>query len=326
MEQKKKAVLYTGGGLLFGVCFLFMLYFGKETFYVEGTEPTAQTYDYHFALITEETGNAYWQMIEQSAKATAADHNIYLESMGPRKANPEEVLRTMDQMIAANVDGIITQGLPGPRFLDLVVKANEHGIPVVTVDSDMPESERTAYIGTDNYESGYLAGEELIRETKGKQSVGIITGNVESLNQQQRIKGFEEAIKNVERIEVVDIKQSNITEVGAAQATYSMIKQHSNINALFGTSALDGIGMVQGVEEMTVWERPYMIAFDTLPETINLLEQEKLDATIAQYPEEMGKQAIQTMRDLQSQANVEPLQHTGTDVIRSVKQWEDHSS
>ncbi|RSL35182.1 sugar ABC transporter substrate-binding protein [Salibacterium salarium] len=323
MEHKKKVILYTGAGLLFGISFLFMLYFGKETFYVEGTESTAKTYDYHFALITEETGNAYWQEIEQSAKATAAEHNIYLESTGPRKANPDEVLRTMDQMIAAKVDGIITQGLPGPRFLDLVHKANEHNIPVVTVDSDMPESERTAYIGTDNFDSGYLAGEELIRETTGEQVVGIITGNVESLNQQQRMEGFEEAIKNVDRIQVVDIRESNITEVGAAQVTYSMMKQHSDINALFGTSALDGVGMVQGVEEITVWERPYMIAFDILPETIHLLEEGKLDAVIAQYPDKMGTKAVETMIDLQHKDYVEPLQHTKTEVIREADELED---
>ncbi|MFZ4451154.1 substrate-binding domain-containing protein [Salibacterium aidingense] len=316
MNNRKKTGLLTGGGILFAVCFLLMLYFGKETFYVEGTEQNSPSYDSHIVLLTEETGNEYWQMIEQSAKQTASNHDIYLESIGPKKADPDEVLRTMDQMIAADVDGIITQGLPGPRFRDLVAKAEENGIPVLTVDSDMPDSERRAYIGTDNYNSGKLAGEELLRATEGDQHVGIITGNLESLNQQERIEGFEAAVENVERVDVVDIRESNITEVGAAQAAYSMMKQHSNINALFGTSALDGIGMVQGVEDITVWERPYMIAFDILPETLTLLEEEKIDATIAQYPEKMGEKAVKTMIELLETGYVAPRQHTETDVIR----------
>ncbi|MFB4162501.1 substrate-binding domain-containing protein [Alteribacillus sp. JSM 102045] len=317
----KKRVLYTSGVVIFGICFLFMLYYGKETFYVENIETSAETHDFHFALIIEEAGNPYWQMIERSAEETASKHNIYLETIGPRKSDTDEVLKMIDRMIAAKVDGIITQGLPGPRFLELMNKASENGVPVLTVDSDVSESERKAYIGTDNYEAGRLAGEELIQSTEGKQFVGIITGNLESLNQQERIKGFEDALKKTDRIGIVDIQESNITEAGAAQAAYSMMKQHSEINALFGTSALDGIGMAEGVEEITVWERPYMITFDILPETLELLEEGSIDATVVQYPEEMGEKAIHIMLELQEKDYVEPLQYTKTNVIHRAD-WE----
>ncbi|MGY4688852.1 sugar-binding protein [Salibacterium sp. K-3] len=316
MNRGKKAVLYGGGSFVFGLCFLLMLYYGKETFYVEGTETESPAFDYHVVLLTEETGNEYWRMIEKHAEQTAAEHDMYLESIGPEKADREEVLRTLDRMIAAEVDGILTQGLPGPRFRDLVAKAEEKRIPVLTVDSDRPDSERSAYIGTDNYLSGRLAGEELLRATEGKQYVGIITGNLESLNQQERIQGFEDAVAGRERVEVVDVRESNISEVGAAQAAYAMMKQHSRINALFGTSALDGIGMVQGVEDITLWDQPYMLAFDILPETMTLLEEGRLDATIAQYPEQMGQQGVETMLEVLENGSVEPLQHTKTEVIR----------
>ncbi|MFD2705694.1 MULTISPECIES: sugar-binding protein [Salibacterium] len=312
----RRTVLYAGGGLVFGICFLFMLYYGKETFYVEGTETLSKEYDYHVVLLVEETGNEYWRMIEKHAQQTAEEHDIYLESIGPEKADRGEMLRTMDQMIAAEVDGILTQGLPGPRFRELVEKAEDKGIPVLTVDSDRPDSERRAYIGTDNVEAGRLAGEEMLRATEGRQRVGIITGNLESLNQQERIRGFEEAVAGRDRVEVVDVRESNISEVGAAEAAYTMIKQHSDINALFGTSALDGIGMVQGVEDITVGERPFMLAFDILPETMTLIEEGRLDATIAQYPEQMGKKGIEVMIDVLENGYTEPLQHTKTKVIR----------
>ncbi|SFO97270.1 sugar-binding protein [Salibacterium halotolerans] len=316
MNRGKRAVLYAGGGLAFGLCFLLMLYYGKETFYVEGTKTVSTVYDYHVVLLVEETGNEYWRMVEKHAQQTAEEHDIYLESIGPEKADRSEMLRTMDQMIAAEVDGILTQGLPGPRFRNLVEKAEEKGIPVLTVDSDRPDSERSAYIGTDNVEAGRLAGEELLRATEGEQHVGIITGNLESLNQKERIRGFEEAVAGRDRVEVVAVRESNISEVGAAEAAYTMIKQHSDINALFGTSALDGIGMVQGVEDIKVEGRPYMLAFDILPETMKLLEEGRLDATIAQYPERMGEKGIEIMIEVLEEGYTDPVHHTKTKVIR----------
>ncbi|QDP42209.1 sugar ABC transporter substrate-binding protein [Radiobacillus deserti] len=293
-----------------------MLLYGKKTFYVEDHPAAEQSYDYHFALITEEVGNAYWRLIENGAKEAAENENVYLEYIGPSKSDLEEKLQTLDRMISAKVDGIITQGLPGQRFLDLVHKARENGIPVITVDTDVPKSERQVYVGTNNYEAGFLAGQALIVDTKGEQNVGVIMGSFEALNQQERLDGFLDAISNSSRIKVVDQKESNITEIGAAQATYSILREHPEITALFGTSALDGVGIVQGIREFNPSEDMYVAAFDILPETLSLIEDEDIDITISQYPKEMGKVAVEQMLKIQQEESVNPFQYTATKVIR----------
>lgn len=293
-----------------------MLIYGKKTFYVEDHPTAQQSYDYHFALITEEVGNAYWRLIENGAKEAAKNENVYLEYIGPSKSDLEEKLQTLDRMISAKVDGIIIQGLPGQRFLDLVHKARENRIPVITVDTDVPKSERQVYVGTNNYEAGFLAGQALIVDTKGEQHVGVIMGSFSALNQQERLDGFMDAISNSSRIKVVDQMESNITEIGAAQATYSLLKEHPETTALFGTSALDGVGMVQGVEEMNPSQDIYIAAFDILPETLSLIENGDIDVTVSQFPKEMGKVAVEQMLKIQRDESVNPFQFTSTKVIR----------
>lgn len=315
MTSIHRKIVYAIFAGIFLISFSLMLFYGKETFYVEKEAASKQVYDYHIALITEEVGNEYWSVIEKGAMKEAVRQNVYLEYVGPRQTDNEEKLETMDRMISAKVDGIIIQGLPGERFKELIRKAVDRDIEVITVDADVPESERKIYVGTDNYKAGMLAGKALIERTEGKQYVGIVTGLFDSVNLQQRVEGFKDAIRDDDRIALIDVKESAITEIGAAQATYSLLKENPQINALFGTSALDGIGMVQGVQEAGGNQRPFIISFDTLPQTISLIEQGSIAATISQYPEEMGRKAVEQMLVLMQRKPYEPIQHTGTGIV-----------
>ncbi|MGP4038834.1 substrate-binding domain-containing protein [Gracilibacillus sp. D59] len=302
--------------ILFLIPFSFMLYYGKETFYIDQQVASQKMYDYHFALVTEEVGNNYWRLIEKGAKQAAEQHNIYLEYVGPKVTDTDERLDTLDRMIAANVDAIITKGMSDPRFRQLVQKAKEHDIPVATIDTDNSASGRDFYVGTDNFQAGYLAGKTLLKETEGEQKVAVIIGLKDAQNQIERLEGFKEAISQEKRIELIAVAESNITELGAADATYQLLKSRSDITAIFGISALDGMGIVQAINEFQPTTRPYVLAFDILPETLSLIEDDKIQATIAQYPEEMGKKAVEEMYQLYQHDQPENIYHTKTGVIK----------
>ncbi len=299
MKKFSKLFLYIIGGTFFIITFVGMNIYGYKTFYIEKEAVTSKEYSYHFALVSEEIDNEYWRLIEQGARKAAAENDIYLEYVGPQKADNDQLLKLVDRMISVKVDGIITQGVEGKRFVDLVLKGVERGIPIITIDTDVKSSVRKAYVGTDNFYAGQLAGQTIIDNTTGEQFVGIVTGRFDAINQQERIEGFMDAVKSTDRIHFVGSKESNITQIGAAQATYSLLKEYPSITALIGMSALDGIGMVEGLHEIAPNKDVYITAFDILPETLDLIRKEKINATIAQYPEEMGYEAMEVMIELQ---------------------------
>lgn len=316
MKADSKWMLYTVGGVVFLISFVGMLIYGYKTFYLESEPVVSKQYAYHFALIAEETDNDYWRLVEKGARDAARENDIYLEYVAPQKADNEELLNLMDRLIAAKVDGIMTQGVEGQRFVNLVHRAVERGIPVVTVDTDVKSSERKAYVGTDNYLAGQLLGQALLEDTDGEQYVGIVTGRAESINQQERLAGFKAAVKTESRIHIIEIAESNITQIGAMQAAYSLLKQHPKINALVGMSALDGIGIVEGLNEIAIARPVYVVAFDVLPETIRLIKTGDIDATVAQYPEEMGAKAVEVMMGLQQNDLLDNQIFTETRIIR----------
>ncbi|AGT33540.1 LacI family transcriptional regulator [Geobacillus genomosp. 3] len=284
----------------------------------EGKErTTAATEDrYHFVLVPEELDNDYWRLVEKGAKAAARELGVDLEYIGPRQANIGEHLRILEKAAAAKVDGIITQGLTEKEFVPAINRVADKNIPVVTIDTDAPTSRRTAYIGTDNYYAGFIAGRALAEDMHGKATVAIITGSLTAAHQQLRVRGFQDAVKHEKGIRIVAIEESHITRVQAAEKAYTILKKHPDVNAFYGTSALDAIGIAKVVERFRREGETYIIGFDTLPETIRYLQKGTIAATVVQEPYEMGYKAVKMMADIVAGRDVPAVTNTETKVIR----------
>ncbi|SFL92987.1 monosaccharide ABC transporter substrate-binding protein, CUT2 family (TC 3.A.1.2.-) [Gracilibacillus orientalis] len=270
---------------------------------------------YHFVLIGEEMDHDYWRLVGEGAKDMEEKYDVFVEYEGPRRSNPEEQLKLLDIAMKSKVDGIIVQAL-NDEFLPVINQAVEQDIPVITIDTDAPDSKRSAYIGTDNYEAGKLAGKALVEDTAGKATIGVITGSFDNAHHQLRVEGFRDIVEQEPGIEIVSIEESNITRVIAEEKAHNMLSDYPDITALYGTSALDGIGMVAAAESLGLEESLYMIGFDTLPANMALLEQEKMDVLIGQKPYEMGYRSVELMLDLVNNKKVQDVYHTNASVVR----------
>jgi ribose transport system substrate-binding protein len=310
-------ISYVIGILFFLVSCAFAIFYGYKVVShdLPSEDRAVDKYKYHFVLVPEELDNDYWRLVEKGAQQAAKEYGVLLEYAGPKQANIDEHLKTIEMSMASKVDGILTQGLSDEQFTPLINRVVEK-LPVITIDTDAANSNRMAYIGTDNYYSGFLAGKALIEDTKGQANVAIITGNFYANHQQQRVQGFKDAVKSEEGIKIITVEESGISRVRAAEKAYQILTDYPEVTAFYGTSALDAIGIAQVVEK----RKPgtvYIIGFDTLPETLDYIAEGTIKATVVQEPYEMGYRAIQLMIDLIEGKKVPPVVHTNTRIIRA---------
>ncbi|MFC0559155.1 sugar-binding protein [Halalkalibacter alkalisediminis] len=318
MYRHLKLYLFIVGVLTTITLFIFISMSISKLFTIDN-ELMQQTQEklpsYHFVLISEEVDNDYWRLVEKGAREAEKYYDVYVEYKGPKRSNLKEHIKLVEMAVASKVDGIITQALSEEDFSPIINDAVKKGIPVITIDTDAPTSDRAAYIGTDNYYSGILAGKTIIEDTVGKVNVGIITGNFDSEHQKLRVQGFMDMIKDVDRINVVAIEESNISRLEAEQKAYQLLKQHEEINAFYGTSALDGSGIVAAIHK-TKKNDLYVIAFDTLVETVELLEKDEIQAIVAQEPFEMGFKSVEILMEEIHFQPKSTVNHTNTTIIR----------
>jgi ribose transport system substrate-binding protein len=310
--------IYIGLLTAFAIAMSLSIYFALKALHYKTVEAGVNHVDeplYHLVLIPEEMDNPYWHLVEKGAKDAAKKYHVIVEYNGPQQTDMDQHIRVVQEAIASKVDGIITQGLYPKRTTSVINQAVQQGIPVVTVDTDDPTSERTAYVGTNNYESGVLAGQTLIDKMHGKAKVGIITGSFAGANQQARVEGFKEAIKKAPGIQIVEIEESNITQVQAAEKTYEILKNHPDVNAFFGTSALDGLGISAVTTRYAPENHIYVLAYDTLSQTLDEIRKGNIDQTISQTPYQMGYQSVELMVEILNGKQVPKLNYTETKVI-----------
>lgn len=279
----------------------------------------------HLVLISQELDNPYWRQIEHGAKVAAEKNGTILEYLGPIVADPAEQLKFVEVAIASKIDGILTQGLKDSHYIEVINNAIDRKIPVITIDSDSSNSNRLAYVGTDNYAAGLMAGKELISVTGASAKVGIVTGLFNAPNLSERVRGILDAVKNEQNIRILDVKESKIDRVGAATAAYNLISEYPELDTLIGTSALDAIGFVQMLDNarenndpiLKNNERIKIIAFDDLQETMEYIEQGKIDATIVQKPYQMGYASVELMLDYLQGSNIVTMYNTDISVLKS---------
>lgn len=140
--------------------------------YHEETEQTI--YDKYYMMITEDNKSSIWRSIYQGACEQAMKENVYVDWLGDDLFQGYSVEEQMQIAIAAGVDGIIVTANENDDMTELVNKAAEESIPVVTLYEDNTHSARCSFVGVGSYNLGHEYGRlalQIIREKLANQIV-----------------------------------------------------------------------------------------------------------------------------------------------------------
>lgn len=299
---------------------IFLTYFSYQVIqsssaYQNDSSKLNRVFDYHFVLIAPDLSDPYWSRIFKGANQAAQEKNILLEIVGANGPDLHAYEDLLNKYIHLKVDGIITFGLPTDRFLLLTSEAKRLSIPLITIDTDAPKSERLAYVGTYNYMAGRQAGEALCRLINSSGKIGIISGNGELPSQKDRVQGILDALHQSPGVNVIDIRLTQGSRLEAQIEAERMLKEHPDIQAMIGTSTMDGPGIVEALDRLGITRRVHIVTFDDMPETLQSLEKGDIDVVISQNPELMGYLSIHILIKSLKGIMVPTLNQTDTRVL-----------
>ncbi|MCC8067233.1 MAG: substrate-binding domain-containing protein [Clostridiales bacterium] len=112
----------------------------------------SEAYDRHYVLIPDEENSVLWQAIYESAVQEANENSAYLELLDQSSGISYTTADYLRILIASQVDGIILKPDGTDEVRELIDKAVEKDIPVVTVLEDDSDSQRISYVGLNSYQ------------------------------------------------------------------------------------------------------------------------------------------------------------------------------
>lgn len=252
-----------------------------------GAEETANgenTYQYTF--VSPLVSHEYWIDVEEGIQAGAKEQGVDVAVLGDTKVDVDAMVKYIDTAIASKVDGIITMALSPAAIGPAIDRAVDAGIPVVLVDTDAPESKRAAYVGTSNYDAGYEAG---------KAKIGIIRGTIGQETDNDRIKGFEDAIKDEPDMEILTTEACNSDMLTGTQKAQDMLKAYPEMTAIFGSEGTGAVAAGKVLEEQGLSGTITVIGWDDTDECLDFIRTGVVKGTIVQKPDFMGRKAVELL-------------------------------
>ncbi|HTZ57740.1 MAG TPA: substrate-binding domain-containing protein [Acidobacteriaceae bacterium] len=264
--------------------------------FVGGCERHSKSEQYF--LVATNIRLPYWQSAHAGFTKAAAEYGVTEDMRGPDTFTPAIEVDEFRAAVARKPAGILVSvsdpNLMGPE----INKAIAAGIPVITVDSDAPASQRLFFIGTNNLEAGRLGGQRVAAQLNGKGNV-VFFSMPGQPNLDERLKGYKDVFANfpgIKIVEVFDMKGESGTAMDKAEE-YLGRTGASKINAFICLEASAGKDVGEAFKRAKTQDAMLM-AMDVDQATLELVKDGTIQATISQKPFTMAFLGLKALDEL----------------------------
>ena len=248
-----------------------------------------------YYLISNHMGVNYWQTATAGFNRAAAVYGVTAQVAGPDSYDPQAELQALEKAIAAKPAGILISTSDAEILGPQIDAAVDAGIPVITMDSDAPSTHRLFFIGTNNLEAGRLGGQRAAEKLGDKGNVVFFTMPGQP-NLDQRLAGYMDVFSphsGIKVAEVVNIKGDSGNAFDRTQQLVSLTGQ-AKIDAFICLESSSAKDVAAALQRQHATDR-LLIAMDVDQDTLNLIKQGPIEATVAQKPYTMGYYGLQAL-------------------------------
>ncbi len=230
----------------------------------------------------------YWKTVQDGFNAAAQQYGVTARVVGPDGHDAAAEQTALSDAVDRHPAGILISSADATALQGDISRAVGAGIPVITVDSDAPNSQRLYFIGTNNLEAGHTGGRRLVDRLHGKGNV-VFFSIPGQPNLDERLKGYEDIIATSSGIKIVSVISTGGESNTAFDQTQQLIKQTGpqKIDAFVCLESESGKAVAEVLKRNNLTDR-VLIAMDVDPDTLTLIGNGVIDSTVSQKPYTMG--------------------------------------
>ncbi len=251
-----------------------------------------------YFLIATNIDLPYWQTASDGLEKAAQQYGVTAEMDGPSTFDPQGEVQAFRSAVAKKPAGILVSVADANLMTPEIDSAVAAGIPVITIDSDAPDSKRLYFIGTNNLQAGRMGGERVARQLNGKGNV-VFFSMPGQPNLDERLKGYEDAFSKypgINIVEIFDMKGNSGTAMDKAQE-YLARTGKNKVDGFICLEASAGKDVAEAFRRSNATGR-VLVAMDVDQATLYLVKQGVIDSTISQKPYTMALYGLKALDDV----------------------------
>lgn len=238
-----------------------------------------------YAVVLHALNSSFYAKIQEGAQEAGKALGIKVDVMAPNTANNlAEQVSMIETCISSGYDGIATVIWDSDGFNDVLKKAKDAGIPVISLNQNSGKDDGTVFVGQDLEDSGYMLGKYMFGEVmkgKGKYIIASCApADVALIAREQGIKRAAKEFPGIEFVDLVDITTDLTTAVGVIENAYLA---HPDVTAFLGVDVFsEAIGTF--IQSNNLNGKVYGAGFDLTEGTLQHVKNDAMQLTIGQNP------------------------------------------
>lgn len=254
------------------------------------------------ALVLKTLNHPFFVDMRRGAQEAADRLGVTLQvQAADREIDVDKQMQIVENLLQTGIDVLAITPSGSREIVSALVKAKNANVPIVIVDTRIDAQAAAAagvqphtFIGSDNYEGGKLAGEYVVSSTGGKARVGILEGIPGHETADSRLRGFKDALAKAPGVTIAASQPANWERDQGFNVFQNMLQAHADIDTVFAASDLMALGAIEAIAAAGKSGRIRVVGFDALDDAKKAIEAGTMAATVAQFPYEMGKVAVES--------------------------------
>ena len=275
------------------------------------------------ALVLKTLNSPFFIDMEKGAQEAARRLGVDLTvQAAEREVDVDKQMQIIENLVQSGVKVLCVTPSGSREIVPAIAKANQAGVHVVVIDTRVdPQAAREAgihvdtYIGSDNYEGGKMAGRYLLDATGGRASVAVLEGIPGHETGDQRLRGFRDAVKDARGIKVVASQTANWERDQGFTVFQNMLEAHPDIDAVFACNDMMALGAVEAIAAARKTGRIKVVGYDAVEDARKAIADGAILASVAQFPSEMGRVAVESAQKLLRGETLPPEQPVRIDLV-----------
>ncbi|MFS8040059.1 sugar ABC transporter substrate-binding protein [Xanthobacter sp. AM33] len=201
------------------------------------------------AVFTKNQTNPYFQTVRVGTEAAAKAMGAKVVHYIPTKPDsiPEQ-LSQIEDVIVKKPSAIVFVPVDYKAMVPGVEQINDAGIPVVNVTDRSAGGKFLAFVGADDYSLGLETGRFMLKAMGGKGNVVILEGVKGSLTSIDRVRGFNDAIKEFKDVKLLASQPGNYQRLQGLQVMENLMQSHPQIDGVLAANDAMAIGAIEALD------------------------------------------------------------------------------
>ena len=243
--------------------------------------------------------NPFFSVIKSVARKTAEAKGFqFRENDAQFDANKQAA--AIEDFLAQGVNAILLNPVDSAAVAKSVEKANQKGVPVITVDVNADGGQVASFVASDNTKLGVLTGEYIAKRLNGKGTVALLTHPTVTSGK-NREEGLKSVLAKYPEIKIVAEQATRGERLTSVTVTENILTRSPKLDCIWAINDPTALGAIQAVKQAKRDGQIFVVAIDGSPEAVEAIKQGgAFAASAAQYPQKMAvaavEQAIRALR------------------------------